>query len=82
MADFSSSNVGTHKLHVIKDRGDTVIGYYMIIGWGLMVQVGLTVYFKRRVLYWDNAILPITNMHYNVYLVCITLCRAYNFVKP
>ena len=23
-----------------------------------MVQVGLTVYFKRRVLYWDNAILP------------------------
>ena len=50
MADLSSSNVGTHQLHVIKDLGDTVIGYYMIIGHGLMLQTSNIANFMCNVL--------------------------------
>ena len=44
-----------HHFHVDNDKGDSGIGYYMIIGRDLMVQLGLTSKFKRQVLQWDGA---------------------------
>ena len=55
MPEFSSSRIINHRFHVDNDKGESVIGYYMIIGHDLMVQLGLTAKFKRRVLQWDGA---------------------------
>ena len=49
MLEFSSSEIIIHQLHV-KNRGDLVIGYYMIIVRNLMVQLVPTTEFKRQFL--------------------------------
>ena len=54
MTEFSDSKIINHHFHVDNDEGELVIGYYMIIGWDLMVKLGLTADFKRQVLQWDG----------------------------
>ena len=55
MPEFSSRKIINHRLHVINDKGESFIGYGMIIDHELMVQIGLTDDFKRQVLQWDGA---------------------------
>ena len=58
MQDFSSSSIIEHRFHVDKNNGESGIGYDMIIGCKLMVQLGLMADFKRQVLQWDGATVP------------------------
>ena len=44
-----------HRFYVDQNEGESVIGYEMIIGHDLMVQLGLSDGFKRQVLEWDDA---------------------------
>ena len=41
MPGYSSSKIINHLFHVNNDKGESVIGYDMIIGRDLMVQLGL-----------------------------------------
>ena len=41
MSEFSSSKIINHCLRVDNDKGESRIGYDMIIGRNLMVQLGL-----------------------------------------
>ena len=58
MPNFTSSKIIEHRFHVDNKKGELGIGYDMIIGHNLMVQLGLLVYFKRQVLQWNGATLP------------------------
>ena len=55
MPEFSSSKIIHHCFHVNNDKGNTGVGYYIIIGRDLMVQIGLKSDFKNHVLQWDGA---------------------------
>ena len=47
-----------HRFHIDKNEGQLVIGYDIIIGRDLMVQLGLSAEFKRQVLEWDGVTVP------------------------
>ena len=51
---FSSSKIISHRFHVDKHDGESSIGYEIIIGRNLMVQLGLPYNFKCQVLQWDG----------------------------
>ena len=55
MTEFSSINIISHRFHVDKNECESGIGYDMIIGYDLMVHIGLLCNFKRQVLQWDGA---------------------------
>ena len=55
MTKFSSSKMINHRFHVDNNKGDSGIGYDMIIGRDLMVQIGPAAEFKHQVLQWDGA---------------------------
>ena len=55
MLEFSSSKIINHHFHVDNYEGESGIGYDMIIGHDLMVQLGLAEKFKRQFLQWDGA---------------------------
>ena len=55
MSYFSSSNIINHRFHVNNGKDESGIGYAMIIGRDLIVQLGLAVDFKRQVLQWHGA---------------------------
>ena len=55
MPEFSSSKIINHCFHIDNNRGESGIGYEIIIGRDLMVELGLTDDFKRQVLQWDGA---------------------------
>ena len=55
MPDFSSRNIINHCFHGNNDKSELGIGYEMIIGRELMVQLGLTSDCKRQVFQWDGA---------------------------
>ena len=57
MLEFSISNIINHRFCVDNDKGDSGIGYDMIIGRKLMVQLGLTANFKHQVLQWGDSTL-------------------------
>ena len=54
MPEFSSSKIINHRFHVNNSKGKSGIGYGMIIGRDLMVQLGLAADFKCQVLQWDG----------------------------
>ena len=58
MPEFSSSNIIDRRFHVNNYRGESGIGYGMIIGHELMVQLGLAANFKRQFFQWDGSIVP------------------------
>ena len=50
-----SRRIINHRFHVHNDKGELGIGYGMIIGRAVMVQLVLTAEFKHQVLQWDGA---------------------------
>ena len=52
---FSISKIFNHRFHIDNNKCESGIGYYMIIGRDLMVQLGLKGNFKRQVLQWHGA---------------------------
>ena len=58
MPDLSSSKIIEHRFHVDSNKGELGIGYYMIIGRDLMVQLGLSAEFKRQVLQCYDVTVP------------------------
>ena len=57
-SDFSSIKIFNQRFHVDNDKGKSGIGHDMIIGRDLMVQLVLTDDFKRQVVQWDGATVP------------------------
>ena len=55
MNEFSIRKIINHYFHVNDDKGESCIGYKIIIGHDLMVQLVLTADFKCQVLQWDGA---------------------------
>ena len=55
MTEFSISKIINHCFHVDNNKSESGIGYDMIIGRDLMVQLGLTEDFQRQVIQWDGA---------------------------
>ena len=58
-ARVSRSKIINHCFHINNHKGESGIGYDMIICKGLMVQLGLTDDFKHKLLQWDGATLNI-----------------------
>ena len=58
MPEFSRRNIILHRFRVNKNEGESGIGYNMIIGHGIVVQLGLLSDFKRKVLQWDEITVP------------------------
>ena len=58
MSEFSSRSIIPHRFHVDNNEGELGIGYDMIIGRNLMVQIGLSDDFKRQVLQRDGVTVP------------------------
>ena len=54
MPEFSRRNIIQHNFHVYNGIGESGIGYAMIIGRNLIIQLDLLVEFKRQVLQWDG----------------------------
>ena len=54
MLEFSSSKIIPYHFHVDTNEGELCIGYDMIIGRNLMIQLGLSSDFKRQVLQRDG----------------------------
>ena len=55
MPELSSRNIINHRFYVNNDKGESGIGYNMIICRDLIVQLGLADDFKHQVLQWDGA---------------------------
>ena len=55
------SNIKTiiHYFNIENVRGGAGIGYGMIIGWYLMVKLGLKANFRRQILEWDETVIYI-----------------------
>ena len=54
MPYFFSSNIIAHQFHVDNNKDKSGIGYAMIIGRALVVQLGLLYDFKHQVVQWDG----------------------------
>ena len=54
MPQFSISKIILHQFHIDNNKGESCIGYDIIIGLGLIVQLGLWTKFKRQALQWDG----------------------------
>ena len=80
MPGFSSSKIINHRFHVANDKGKSGIGYDMIIGRDLMVQLGLTDDFKRQALQWDGATVHIKEPSSFLGKSDITKCEIHKVV--
>ena len=58
MPKFSISRIIAHRFHVYNDKVILGIGYDMIVGCDLMIQLGLSSDFKLQVLKWDGLTAP------------------------
>ena len=58
MPGFYSRNIIFHCFNIYINEGESGIGYNIIIGRYLMVQLGLMEYFKCQVLQWDFSAVP------------------------
>ena len=56
--EFSRTRIIEHHFRVDSNKGESGIVYDVIIGYDLMVQLGLKDDFKRQVLQWNSAIVP------------------------
>ena len=55
MLEFSISKITSHHFNVDNNEGELGIGYGMIIGRDLMVQLGISPDFKHKAFQWDGA---------------------------
>ena len=58
MSEFYIRKIISQRFHIDKNEGESGIGYDMIIGRALMVQLDLSAEFKRQVLQWYGVTLP------------------------
>ena len=58
MPYFSSRKIILHRFQFDKNKGESGVGYGMIIGHDLMVQLSLLDDIKRQVLQWDGTTIP------------------------
>ena len=58
MPYFSISKIISHRFHVDNNEGEFGIGYGVIVGRDLIVQLGLLDYFKPQILQWDGVTVP------------------------
>ena len=58
MPEFYIINIISYRFHFDNDDSESVIVYYIIIGWDLMVRLLLPTDFKQQVLSWDDDALP------------------------
>ena len=57
--EFSTRKIIEHRFHVDNNKGESGIGYEIIIGCDLMVQLGLLTKFKHQLFQWDVVTVPI-----------------------
>ena len=62
--DFYIRKIINHQFHVNNDKGESGIGYDIIIGHELIMQLGLTADFKRQILQWEGATVPMKEPSY------------------
>ena len=77
MPEFSSSKIIFHRFHINNDKGEFGIGYDMIIDCDLMAQLGLMANFKRKVLQWYGAAVPMKETNSllgQIYLTSSEMC--------
>ena len=55
MPEFSSSKIISHRFNVDNNEGELGISYDMIIGYDLIVKLGLSSKFKHQFLQWYGA---------------------------
>ena len=55
IAELSYRNIINHQINVKNNKQESGMGYDMIIGRDLMVQLVLTADFKHQILQWDGA---------------------------
>ena len=58
MPYFSSSKIISHRFNIDNNEDESGMGYEIIIGRDLMVQLGLLTKFKHQVLQWDGVTVP------------------------
>ena len=56
--ELSRNRITNHHFHVENEKVESGIGYDMVIGRNLLVQLGLNADFKYQVLQWDVATVP------------------------
>ena len=61
MLEISSNRIILNHFHVDNNKVELVIGYDMIIGHDLMVQICVMANFKHQVLKWDDNTVPMKN---------------------
>ena len=59
MPEFSSSKIILHYVHIDNNYVESGIGYYIIIGRDVMVQLGLSSNFNHRIFQCYSATVPI-----------------------
>ena len=75
MPSFSSSKIILHHFYIDNNEGESGIGYDMIIGRDLMVQLGLLVDFKRQLLQWYGLTVPMKEPSGLIGQIDITSCE-------
>ena len=80
MPEFSNSKTINHHFHVDNNKGESGIGYDMIIGHELMVQLGLTDNFKRQLLQWDGATVHMKEQSSLIWKSDLTKCDVRDVV--
>ena len=56
--EFSIRKIKSHQFYVDNNEGESGIGYYIIIGCDLMLQLRLSDYFNLQVLQWYEVTVP------------------------
>ena len=62
MPGFSGSKIISHQFHIDNDEVELGIGYGMIIGKGLMVQLGMIADFNENILEWYKYLLHVKDI--------------------
>ena len=79
MPEVSSSNIIDHHFNVDNDKGESGIGYDVIIGRYMMVKLGLLANFEHQVLQWDGATVPMKESRRLLgksYLTSLNMCEV------
>ena len=58
ISDFSGRNVIMHHIHVDNNKGESRIGYDMIIGCELIVHLVMKANFGYKIPEWDETLVP------------------------
>ena len=77
---FSISKIIEHLLHVENNKVELVIGYDMIIGRFLMLQLGMSSDFNHQFLQWGGVTVPMKEPNGLIGKSCLTSCKMQEVV--